>query len=131
MKKIALGAAGLMLVASMGLEFSATRAYANKVDCDKVMAEVGAGKKGAEIAKDLNISTSSVYRCKKKAKAGASSASASSSSAAPASSPAAASPATGASPAAAASRATTKPKKHKNSKSDASPSPATAASPGM
>ena len=113
MKKIALGAAGLMLVVSMGLEFSATRAYANKVDCDKVMAEVGAGKKGAEIAKDLNISTSSVYRCKKKAKAGASSAPASSGSAAAASSP------------------TTKPKKHKNSKSDASPSPAAAASPGM
>lgn len=42
-------------------------AYANKVDCTKVMSAVSAGKKGSEIAKDLNISTSSVYRCKKKA----------------------------------------------------------------
>jgi hypothetical protein len=69
LKKIALGAAGLLLVGSLSLEFS-DRAYANKVDCDKVMSEVGAGKKAGEISKDLSISTSSVYRCKKKAKSG-------------------------------------------------------------
>ena len=71
-KKIVLGAAGLLFIASAGLEFGATRAYAKKVDCAKVMEEVGAGKKAREIAKDLGISTSSVYRCKKKAKAAAS-----------------------------------------------------------
>ena len=32
------------------------------------MSEVGAGKHAKEIAKDLNISTSSVYRCKRHAK---------------------------------------------------------------
>jgi transposase len=30
------------------------------------MAEVNAGKKASVVAKDLGISTSSVYRCKKK-----------------------------------------------------------------
>jgi len=124
LKKIALGATGLLFVVSMALEFCATRAYAAKVDCDKVMAEVNAGKKGTEVAKDLGISPSSVYRCKKKAKAGGASAAASSS-------PAAASPAAGASPASAASPATTKPKKHKKAKAAASPSPSAAASPGM
>ena len=54
-KKIVLGAAGLLFIASAGLEFSATRAYAKKVDCAKVMEEVGAGKKAREIAKDLGI----------------------------------------------------------------------------
>jgi hypothetical protein len=42
-----------------------------KVDCDKVMAEVHAGKKTEEIDKDLSISSSSVYKCKKKAAAAA------------------------------------------------------------
>jgi transposase len=46
-------------------------AYANKVDCGKVMSEVAAGKKAKDIASDLKISTSSVYRCKKKAKSAA------------------------------------------------------------
>jgi transposase len=35
------------------------------------MNEVSAGKKAKEIATDLNISTSSVYRCKRHAKAAA------------------------------------------------------------
>jgi hypothetical protein len=126
LKKIAWGAAGLLLVASMALEFGATRAYAAKVDCDKVMAEVNAGKKGTEVAKDLGISSSSVYRCKKKARAKAAAGSAGASS-----SPAAASPAAGASPASAASPGTAKPKKHKKATSAASPSPTAAASPGM
>ena len=81
--------AGLLLIAVGGLVVSAPSAFANKVDCGKVMSEVGAGKKAKEIAKDLNISKSSVYSCKSKAKAAASGAKAS-----PAASPvAAASPA--------------------------------------
>jgi hypothetical protein len=66
-KRIALGVAGLFFVATLGLELSAATAYASKVDCGKVMAEDSAGKKTKEIAKELSISTSSVYRCKKKA----------------------------------------------------------------
>ena len=88
-KRIALGVAGLFFVAALGLELRAATAYANKVDCGKVMAEVSAGKKGTEVAKDLSISPSSVYKCKKKASAGKSGAKTS-----PAASPvAAASPA--------------------------------------
>jgi len=70
-KRIALGAAGLFFVTALGLELSAATAYANKVDCGKVMAEISAGKKGTEVAKDLSISPTSVYKCKKKAKAAA------------------------------------------------------------
>ncbi len=77
LKKITLTAASLLFIGMVGLEFSATQAYANKVDCGKVMSEVAAGKKAKEIAKDLSISSSSVYRCKKKAKAGAGSSAAS------------------------------------------------------
>jgi len=67
MKKFALAAASAMLVTT--LAFAARPAYAtNKVDCDAVMNEVSAGKHAKEIAKDLNISTSSVYRCKRHAK---------------------------------------------------------------
>jgi hypothetical protein len=112
LKKIRLGITGLALIAFLGVELGAGQAYANKVDCDKVMAEVGAGKKASDIAKDLSISTSSVYRCKKKAKA-------------------AASPAAGTSPMAAASPAgSMKAKRHKKSTSGGSASPAAAASPG-
>lgn len=120
MKKILLGITGLALIAFLGVELGAGAAYANKVDCDKVMAEVGSGKKASDVAKDLSISTSSVYRCKKKAKAGASPAAET-----------AASPAAGTSPMAAASPAgSMKAKRHKKSKSGGSASPAAAASPG-
>ena len=70
-KRLVLGTAGLFFVAALGLEMSAATAYANKVDCGKVMTEINAGKKGTEVAKDLGISPTSVYKCKKKAKAGA------------------------------------------------------------
>jgi hypothetical protein len=76
-RKLALGIAGLSLVGAVGVGFNPTSAWATagkKVDCDKVMSEVGAGKKTKDIAADLKISTSSVYRCKKKA-AGAAAAS--------------------------------------------------------
>jgi transposase len=55
-----------MFAALIGVEFAPANAYANKVDCSKVMSEVSAGKKAKDIASDLKISTSSVYRCKKK-----------------------------------------------------------------
>jgi len=68
-KKFALAAASAMLLTTVAFAASARPAYAaNKVDCDAVMKEVSAGKHAREIAKDLNISTSSVYRCKRHAK---------------------------------------------------------------
>jgi hypothetical protein len=71
-RKIASGFCCLIVIAMLGVDLGVPKAYANKVDCAKVMAEVTAGKKTSEIAKDLSISTSSVYRCKKKARAKAS-----------------------------------------------------------
>ena len=59
--------ASLALALTFGLSVAPHSAYANKVDCGKVMSEVTAGKKAKDIAADLKISTSSVYRCKKKA----------------------------------------------------------------
>src|ERR1700735_1937644 len=69
-KKFALAAASAMLVTTVA--FAAQPAYAaTKVDCDAVMNEVNSGKHAKEIATDLSISTSSVYRCKRHAKAAA------------------------------------------------------------
>ena len=70
-KKIALVAASAMLATSVAFSVSARPAFAAKVDCDAVMNEVNSGKKAKEIATDLSISTSSVYRCKRHAKAAA------------------------------------------------------------
>jgi FixJ family two-component response regulator len=70
-KKIAVAAASAMLVATMVIAASTRPAYATKVDCDAVMNEVNTGKHAKEVAKDLSISTSSVYRCKRQAKAAA------------------------------------------------------------
>jgi len=73
MKKIALVATNLALAAVVTLALALPNAHAakKKVDCDQVMSELNAGKKAKEVAKDLSISTSSVYRCKKKAGAAA------------------------------------------------------------
>jgi hypothetical protein len=59
---------------ALGIAMSTPSAYATagkKVDCDAVMQEVNAGKKTKEIAKDMSISASSVYKCKKKEMAAA------------------------------------------------------------
>lgn len=37
-----------------------------KIDCDQVMSALGSGKKPKEVAADMKISVSSVYRCRKK-----------------------------------------------------------------
>ena len=37
-----------------------------KIDCGQVMSELNSGKKAKDVAGDMSISTSSVYRCKKK-----------------------------------------------------------------
>jgi len=68
MRKFTLAAASAMVVMTVAFAAGARPAYATKVDCDAVMNEVGSGKHAKEIAKDLNISTSSVYKCKRHAK---------------------------------------------------------------
>src|SRR5258708_25619035 len=66
-KKFALAAASAMLLTTVAV--AARPAFAStKVDCGAVMNEVNSGKKAKEIATDLSISTSSVYRCKRHAK---------------------------------------------------------------
>ena len=66
-RKIVPGMAGLALAVTLGIGFSPVVARAAKVDCTKVMSELGSGKKVADVAQDLKISTSSVYRCRRKA----------------------------------------------------------------
>ena len=67
MRKFAIVAASAML--AMAVAFStAAPALAAKVDCDAVMQALGSGKKAKEVAKDMKISTSSVYRCKRRAR---------------------------------------------------------------
>jgi len=92
-RKLALGMTGLLFAVVVGFELGSANAYAaaKKVDCEKVMSELNSGKKAKDVATDLKISTSSVYRCKKKAAktAGAKGASpAASPAAAPSSTPA-------------------------------------------
>jgi hypothetical protein len=67
LKKIAVVAAGVFLALTLSLELGVATAHAAKVDCDAVMNELNSGKKAKEVASDLKISKSSVYKCKKKA----------------------------------------------------------------
>ena len=101
-QKLALGMAGFSLIAAVSMAFDPTSAFATsgkRVECDKVMAEVQAGKKTKDIAADLKISTSSVYKCKKKAAAASTSDSKKVAGASMSSPVAATSPAAAASPA--------------------------------
>jgi hypothetical protein len=93
-KKFVAVASTLTLATVLSFGVMVPKANAAKVDCAKVMEELGAGKKPAEVAKDLSISKGSVYRCKKKAAKAAKAAEA------PAAPAAAAAPAPAAPPAA-------------------------------
>ena len=66
MRRKLIGLVGVAFLA-FGLGFAPARAWAAKVDCGKVMSELNGGKKAKDVALDLKISTSSVYRCRKKA----------------------------------------------------------------
>jgi hypothetical protein len=95
MKRFATALAASTIAAIIGISVSVPSVYAaakTKVDCDAVMQELNSGKKAKEVAKDLSISASSVYRCKKKEVAAAKTASKAGNEAAakPAASPAAA-----------------------------------------
>ena len=70
MRKLAIATASAMLGVALSLSSIIPAVYAaDKVDCDAVMQELGQGKKAKEVAADLKISASSVYRCKRHAKA--------------------------------------------------------------
>ena len=100
MKKLAVIAASAVFGATLLFGAGARPAFAaTKVNCEAVMDEFTAGKHAKEIAKDLSISVSSVYRCKKHAKEAAK-ASTKAMTAASAPAAAAAAPAAKASPAA-------------------------------
>ena len=71
-RKFALLAASAMLMTTVAFTSNARPAFAAaKVDCDAVMNEVNSGKHAKDIAADMKISVSSVYRCKRHAKAAA------------------------------------------------------------
>ena len=71
-RRIAVAGASAMLVATIVFAANAHPAYAaDKVDCDAVMNELNSGKHAKDVATDLSISTSSVYRCDRKANAAA------------------------------------------------------------
>jgi hypothetical protein len=68
MRKFAMIAASAMLGMAVAFSAAVPALAASKVDCDAVMAALGSGKKAKEVASDMKISTSSVYRCKRHAK---------------------------------------------------------------
>ena len=70
MKRFAMTMAAGLMGMTIGVAISIP-AYAAKVDCDAVMSEINSGKTTKAVAADLKISASSVYKCKKKAKAAA------------------------------------------------------------
>lgn len=68
-RKFGIAAASAVLGATLIFAGSIAPAYAaTKIDCDAVMTALNSGKKAKEVAKDMSISTSSVYRCKRHAK---------------------------------------------------------------
>ncbi len=71
MSRIKVAVGGFAVAVMLGAMLPASKALAarHKVDCSKVMDELNSGKKTKEVAKDLHISSSSVRRCAKKAKA--------------------------------------------------------------
>ena len=78
MKRVVMTLAAGVIGITIGVAMSIPPAHAagkTKVDCDAVMQELNGGKKAKEVAKDLNISASSVYRCKRKEVAAAKAAS--------------------------------------------------------
>ena len=91
MKRFAMTIAASLIGMTIGLAISIPAYAVSKVDCDAVMSEINSGKTTKAVAADLKISASSVYKCKKKAKAAAKAAAASASPAAEAA-PAAAAP---------------------------------------
>jgi hypothetical protein len=60
--------ASFAVAATLSFPLSLSIAYAaSKVDCSQVMTELQGGKKVSEVAKEMKISRSSVYRCRRAA----------------------------------------------------------------
>src|SRR5579872_2807774 len=70
-RKIVPGFVGIAFIVTSGIGFKPAIAQAAKVDCVQVMSELNSGKKPKAVAQDLKISTSSVYRCRRNARAAA------------------------------------------------------------
>lgn len=71
MKKLATMGACLAIVSAMALGVTVPNGYATtgvKVDCTKVMEELNGGKKPKDVAADMKISPSSVYKCRRHAR---------------------------------------------------------------
>lgn len=71
MKKLATLGACLAMVSAMALGVGVPDSYATpgvKVDCTQVMKELNGGKKPKEVAADMKISVSSVYRCRRRSR---------------------------------------------------------------
>ncbi len=68
MKRVAVVAASALMGAAFLFAAGVSSSYAAKVDCSKVMDELNSGKSAKDVATDLGISKSSVYRCKRHAK---------------------------------------------------------------
>jgi hypothetical protein len=68
MKRVAIVAASALMGAAFIFAAGVSSSYAAKVDCSKVMDELNGGKSAKDVATDLGISRSSVYRCKRHAK---------------------------------------------------------------
>ncbi|MGH7984711.1 MAG: hypothetical protein ACREQX_00260 [Candidatus Binataceae bacterium] len=68
-RKLALVTSALVFALVTGFATGVPSAHAAKrVDCSKVMSELHSGKKAKAVAAELKISTSSVYRCKRRAR---------------------------------------------------------------
>lgn len=74
-RRVAPSIAALVIATMFCAVFPTAKVWAHKVDCAKVMTELRTGKKPKVVASDLGISRSSVYRCRRKARAAAKSAS--------------------------------------------------------
>jgi len=68
MRKFAIVTASAVLGIAMAVSAAIPAYAASKVDCDAVMQSVNSGKKAKDIATEMSISTSSVYRCKRHAR---------------------------------------------------------------
>ncbi len=68
MRKIGTATVSLLLAVALALAMGVPRAHAAKVDCSKVMQELNSGKKPKQVAADMKISASSVYRCRRRAR---------------------------------------------------------------
>jgi len=78
-RRIVPSLAGVALAAALTGGLKPGIVLAAKVDCAKVMAELDSGKKVKEVAADLKISASSVYRCRRNARKAATAAASASS----------------------------------------------------